>query len=199
MDISAFLEPLDPGFDDYKSKKAAFGNVVKKYTDKDNFPDIEGYHIALIGIGEDRGAVHNDGCGSAPDIIRQKFYDLKTSSFPYKIADLGNLILGESLHDTYSAVSTILVELIREGILPVILGGSQDLTFAQYIAYQKLEETVNIVSVDASFDLGTTDQPVNSFSFLGKIVLHEPNFLFNFSNIGYQTYFVGIEQIELIN
>jgi len=75
------------------------------------------------------------------------------------------------------------MELIKEGILPVILGGSQDLTYAQYIAYQKLEETVNIVSVDASFDLGTTDQPINSFSFLGKIVLHEQIFLFNFSNI----------------
>jgi formiminoglutamase len=200
MDISVFLDPLDPSrSDEYISQKSAFGNIITKYTDVERFPDIEGYHIAIIGVGEDRGAVHNDGTARAPDVIREKLYALKISGYPYKILDLGNLKLGNTLNDTYSAVSTILMELIKEGILPVILGGSQDLTFAQYLAYQKLEETVNIVSVDASFDLGTTDQPVNSFSFLGKIVLHEPNFLFNFSNIGYQTYFVGNEQIELMN
>jgi hypothetical protein len=33
---------------------------------------------------------------------------------------------------------------------------------------------------------------------VGKIVLHEPNFLFNYSNIGYQSYFVGTDQVELM-
>lgn len=200
MDISVFLQPLDKQkFEHYGNQKSDFGNVVTKFDDQEKFPEIEGYHIAIIGIGEDRGSVRNDGCGNAPDIIRQKLYSLKIAGYPYKVIDLGNLKLGESLNDSYVAVSAILVELLKEGILPVILGGSQDLTFAQYLAYQKLEETVNIVSVDATFDLGTTDQPVNASSYLGKIVLHEPNFLFNFSNIGYQTYFVGNEQIELMN
>ena len=200
MDISVFMEPLDPlKFDQYGNQKEAFGHVITKFTKAENFPDLEGYHLAIIGVGEDRGAVRNDGSCRAPDIIREKLYDLKVSGIPYKILDLGNLKLGETLQDTYSAISAILVELLKLKILPIILGGSQDLTYAQYIAYQKMEEMVNIVSVDASFDLGTSDQPINSFSFLGKIVLHEPNFLFNFSNIGYQTYFVGNEQIELMN
>ena len=200
MDISSFLIPLDPAkFDQYNNQKSSFGNIITRFIDENKFPDIEGYHIAIIGVGEDRGAVRNDGTGNAPDIVREKFYDLKISAHPYKIVDLGNLKLGETLADTYAAVSIILIELLKEKILPVILGGSQDLTYAQYVAYQKLEETVNIVSVDAAFDLGTTDQPVNAVSFLGKIVLHEPNFLFNFSNIGYQTYFVGSEQIDLMN
>ena len=200
MDISVFMEPLDPlKFDQYGNQKEAFGHVITKFTKAENFPDLEGYHLAIIGVGEDRGAVRNDGSCRAPDIIREKLYDLKVSGILYKILDLGNLKLGETLQDTYSAISAILVELLKLKILPIILGGSQDLTYAQYIAYQKMEEMVNIVSVDASFDLGTSDQPINSFSFLGKIVLHEPNFLFNFSNIGYQTYFVGNEQIELMN
>ncbi len=200
MDISVFMEPLDPlKFDQYGNQKNAFGHVITKFTKAENFPELEGYNLAIIGVGEDRGAVRNDGSCRAPDIIREKLYELKISGYPYKILDLGNLKLGVTLQDTYSAVSAILVELIKLKILPIILGGSQDLTYAQYIAYQKMEETVNIVSVDSSFDLGTSDQPINSFSFLGKIVLHEPNFLFNFSNIGYQTYFVGNEQIELMN
>jgi arginase family enzyme len=142
--------------------------------------------------------VNNAGCATAPDLVREKLYLLKSADYPNRIIDLGNLRQGESLNDTYAAVSMVIVELLKEGILPVIIGGSQDITYAQYIAYQKLEETVNIVAVDSTFDLGSTDQPINSNTYLGKIVLHEPNFLFNFSNIGYQTYFAGYEQIELM-
>ncbi len=199
MTISTLLEPLDKRFETIGVEKSSLGSIIKKYTDENNFPDIEGYHIAIIGVGEERGSVRNDGCGMAPDMIREKFYELKSGDFPNRILDLGNLRLGESLKDTYAALSMVMIDLLKEGIIPVILGGSQDLTYAQYTAYQKLEETVNIVAVDSSFDLGSTDQPINSNTYLGKIVLHEPNFLFNFSNIGYQTYFVGHEQIELMN
>jgi len=34
---------------------------------------------------------------------------------------------------------------------------------------------------------------------LAKIILHQPNYLFNFSNIGYQSYFVSTEEIDLIS
>jgi arginase family enzyme len=199
MDITDFLEPLDAArFEKYENQKSVLGHIIKKYTHADAFPDTEGYHIAIIGSNEERGAVNNKGCGRAADTIREKLYDLKLSANPYRVLDLGNVKAGNTLNDTYAAVSMILVELMKAGIVPVIIGGSQDLTYAQYIAYQKLEQTVNIVSVDSTFDLGTTDQPINSVSFLGKIILHEPNFLFNFSNIGYQTYFVGEDQIELM-
>ena len=200
MDISVFLDPIDSAFaDSYIGKKNTFGSVITKFSDADKFPDPEGYQIAIIGVGEERGAVRNDGTAKAPDIIREKFYELRVSDYNYKIIDLGNLKTGHTLEDTYAAVSIILIDLIKHNILPVILGGSQDLTFAQYIAYEKMEQTVNIVAVDSTFDLGTTEQPINSNTFLGKIILHEPNFLFNFSNIGYQTYFVGYDQIDLMN
>jgi arginase family enzyme len=204
MDITDFLtdylQPLEfSRFEHFARQKTLLGSVIRRYTDAEGFPDLEGYHLALIGVSEERGAVRNDGCGRAPEIVREKLNNLKTAGYNYRILDLGNLREGETLKDTYAALSSVLVELNRHHILPIIVGGSQDLTFAQYTAYQKLEETVNIVSVDATFDLGSTEQPINSFSFLGKIVLHEPNFLFNFSNIGYQTYFVGHEQIELMN
>jgi arginase family enzyme len=192
------MQPLDERFRNIGTGKSALGNYITKYTDEEKFPDLEGHHLALIGVGEERGAVKNAGCSKAPDFVREKFYELKAGDYANKILDLGNLRLGESLNDTYAAVSMVMVELLKEGIIPVIIGGSQDLTFAQYLSYQKLEETVNVVAVDSTFDLGSTDQPVNASTYLGKIVLHEPNFLFNFSNIGYQTYFVGHEQIELM-
>ena len=165
MEISDFFDPLDRvRFGNYEDQKSSLGSIVTKYLDVEFFPSLEGVHIAIIGVEEDRGSVKNDGCAQAPDLVREKFYSLKAADYPHQIIDLGNLRVGETLADTYSAVSTIMVELLKEGILPVILGGSQDLTFAQYVAYQKLEETVNIVSVDASFDLGSTEEKINSNS-----------------------------------
>ena len=200
MDISVYLKPLDKSrFDVYDDRKTVMGSVVRKFLDAEKFPDINDCQVAIIGVEEDRGSVYNDGCAKAPDIIREKFYQLKKSKHPYQVVDLGNILLGETLKDTYSALSSIMIELLKEGILPVILGGSQDLTYAQYVAYQQMEETVNIVSIDAKFDLGSTDEAIRANTYLGKIILHEPNFLFNFSNIGYQTYFVGNEQIELMD
>ncbi len=198
--LTDYLKPLDASrFEQYATQKTKIGSVIKRFTLQDGLPETEGYHLAIIGVGEERGSVHNDGCANAPDIIRDKLNELKMASYDYRILDLGNIKEGNTLSDTYAALSSVIVELLKQKIVPIILGGSQDLTFAQYTAYQKLEETVNIVSVDATFDLGSTDEPINSYSFLGKIILHEPNFLFNFSNIGYQTYFVGHEQIELMN
>ena len=200
MDISVYLKPLDKSrFDVYDDRKTVMGSVVRKFLDAEKFPDINDCQVAIIGVEEDRGSVYNDGCAKAPDIIREKFYQRKKSKHPYQVVDLGNILLGETLKDTYSALSSIMIELLKEGILPVILGGSQDLTYAQYVAYQQMEETVNIVSIDAKFDLGSTDEAIRANTYLGKIILHEPNFLFNFSNIGYQTYFVGNEQIELMD
>ncbi|HNQ60800.1 MAG TPA: formimidoylglutamase [Bacteroidia bacterium] len=200
MDIASYFRPLERSpFESEEEQKNILGNKIIKNLEGSPFPEYANYQLAIIGVGEDRGSVRNDGCADAPDRVREKLYALKTTTHPYRIVDLGNLIPGAELQDTYAALTTIMVELLRNGVFVIILGGSQDLTYAQYVAYQKLEETINIVAVDSKFDLGATDEPISSESFLGKIVLHEPNFLFNFSNIGYQTYFVGTDQVELMD
>ena len=199
MDLSVYFNPLGSELvESLRSDKTTLGATVHKYVEKDNFPDFTDHHIAIIGVPESRGSNENKGCAAAPDQVRNFLYQLKKLDYPYKIVDLGNLIPGEKLSDTYAAVSSIMAELLKEKVLPVIIGGSQDITYAQYAAYQKMEETVNIVSVDSHFDLGTTEEKIHSKSYLGKIILHEPNFLFNFSNIGYQTYFTGTDAIELM-
>ena len=83
-------------------------------------------------------------------------------------------------------------------IIPVILGGSQDLTYANYRAYESLGRVINILAIDPMFDLGTTEQELDSRSYLNKIILHQPNFLFNYTNLGYQTYFVDPGSVGLM-
>jgi hypothetical protein len=62
-----------------------------------------------------------------------------------------------------------------------------------------MEQTINIVSVDSSFDIGDGDKELNSQSYLSKIILHKPNLLFNYSNVGYQTYFVEQNAVGLMD
>jgi len=47
---------------------------------------------------------------------------------------------------------------------------------------------VNLVTIDSKFDIGTQESLSSYNSYLSKIIVDEPNNLFNFSNIGYQTY-----------
>ncbi len=167
------------------------------------FPELDStfVDIAIFGVLDDRNSVGNAGCADGPDAIRAKFYSLYDGPMMTKVVDLGNIRAGETTNDTYAAVKLVVTELIKLNILPVILGGGQDLTYAQYLAYGDLEQKADLVVIDSKLDIDdTTDesgQPT-SVSYLNKIFLHEPNFLFNFSNIGYQTYFVSQDSLRFM-
>jgi formiminoglutamase len=164
-----------------------------------NFPSLRGVDIALIGVEDDRNAIHNEGCAKAPDEVRKQLYQLHEGSFKLRMIDLGNIKAGASVRDTYIALKTVVEELIRNKIVPVIIGGGQDLTYAQYLAYENLEQKVDLVVVDSHFDLNPeVESEATSSSYLHNIILHEPGYLFNYSNIGFQTYFVSQESIRLM-
>ena len=115
------------------------------------------------------------------------------------MVDLGNLQQGNTIEDTYFALGNLLSYLIKKEIIPIIIGGGQDLTYANYRAYDTLEQTVNIVAVDNTFDLGSIEDELTSQSYLSKIVMNKPNNLFNYSNIGYQTYYNSQDEIDLLD
>ena len=48
------------------------------------------------------------------------------------------------------------------------------------------------------FDLGNDEHELNSRSYLSRIILHQPNFLFAYTNVGYQTYFVDKDAVGLM-
>ena len=116
-----------------------------------------------------------------------------------KIVDLGDIYPGETVQDTYFALKTVIKTLLEKQIIPVILGGSQDITYANYRAYDNVAPMVNIVNVDSNFDLGDGLVAMKNDSYLGKVILEEPFNLFNYSTIGYQTYFNSQEEIDLMD
>ena len=174
------------------------GHQILVHSQENGFPDLEDVKIAVFGVQEDRNSQNNFGCGEDLHFIRRKFYELFPGKWNTQIADLGNVLKGNSVSDTYFAVSEIISELLQKNIIPIIIGGGQDITYVNYRAYDKMEQTVNITAVDSRFDLGNLNDELTSQSYLSKIIMQEPNNLFNYSNVGYQTYFNAQDEIQLL-
>jgi len=201
MDIALYFEPVDTANFDNKEDylPTSLGEIITTYVAEGAFPEVEKADMAIIGVCEDRNAYNNEGCDAAPDYVRNKLYQLYQGSFTANIVDLGNIKKGNEVVDTYFALTKVIGELIKNKIIPIIIGGSQDLTYANYCAYEDLEQTINMVVVGSTFDLGVAGQELNSRSYLSKIILHQPNYLFNYSNLGYQSYFVDQHALQLMN
>ncbi|MFY9243219.1 MAG: formimidoylglutamase [Polaribacter sp.] len=175
------------------------GKNIRIHNFQQSFPDLEDVKIAIFGVQEDRNSENNFGCGENLHFIRRKFYELFPGDWNVEIADLGNVLKGESVTDTYFAVAEIITELLDRDIIPIIIGGGQDITYVNYRAYDKREQTLNITTVDSRFDLGNADDELTSQSYLTKIFMQTPSNLFNYCNVGYQTYFNSQEEIELLD
>ena len=128
------------------------GNTIRVYSEEEGFPDLENVRIAIFGVQEDRNSEGNYGCGKNLHFIRTKLYQLFPGNWQTEIADLGNVLKGNSVTDTYYAVSEIISDLLKKNIIPIIIGGGQDITYINYRAYDSLEQTVNVTAVDSRFD-----------------------------------------------
>jgi len=161
-------------------------------------PNLEGVKMAIVGVLETRNSVDYIGEELQLHEIRKAFYKLFPGNWMHNVADLGDIQKGETVEDTYFALTKVISSLIKENIIPIIIGGSQDLTYANYRAYDKISSMINIVNIDKSFDLGDSGKPINNGSFLGKIILEQPYNLFNYTALGFQTYFNSQEEIDLM-
>ncbi len=201
MEPEIYFEPISSllsGFFKQNDDNSTLGDVLEAYIEKGKFPSLEGAQIAIIGINEDRKSVGNVGCDTAPDRVREYLYPLQIHWNRLHIVDLGNISQGHTVDDTYFAVKDVVSMLIKMDIVPILIGGSHDLTYANYLAYENIGRVINIAAVDPVFDLGHDDDELTSRSYLSRIILHQPNFLFNFTNIGYQSYFVNQDALVLM-
>ena len=177
----------------------ALGGKIKIHSAQHGIPNLDGVNIAILGVLENRNRINYIGEEFQLNEIRKSFYSLFPGSWNTVIADLGDIHKGNSVEDTYFALKEVISVLVKRNIIPIILGGSQDLTYVNYRAYDDLIPMVNIVNVDAQFNLGDSTKPIKNNNFVGKIILDQPYNLFNYATVGYQTYFNSQEEIDLMN
>lgn len=195
-----FLSPVDSGIIEYVNGLSGqhLGSKVTFHSESE-FPDLEKIRIGIIGVCESRGS---GSMVKTMDLLRfrRELYALFPGNWEASIADLGDIEAGDSLSDTYYALQKACEGLLKRKVLPVVIGGCQDLTYAMYRSFDKLEQMVNLTCVDSRFDFGKGDDHARpSHNYLSRIILDEPNNLFNFTNIGYQTYYNSQEEIDLVD
>ncbi len=176
----------------------SLGKNIYKHTVRDGLPVIALASIAIVGVKESRNAYVKKKEKLDVSGIRIQLYKLLMGNWNSTIVDMGDIEEGESVEDTYFVVKEIIAGLLEEDIIPVIIGATQDITYPAYRAFDGIKDLVNIVSVDSRFDFGMDDELISSNSYMSKIITDKPNNLFNFSNIGYQSYFNAQEEIDLM-
>jgi formiminoglutamase len=172
---------------DVESDRRRFsGNIVQH---AQNFPDISGCKIALFGVYDERlgGPVHTDAENAFTE-IRNELYKLYFKFPGLVMADLGNIISGESSDDTLYAVRTVVNELASQNVVSVILGNHQLAGLGQYAAFDELSNYTEVTVFDNKVSIQEND-------LVYRIVGHEPNHLFNLNHMGYQTYLCDEEAL----
>ncbi len=197
FNIEDFLDPVNRVVlsQDESYKDGQLGKTLLVY--EEEMPDLAGVDIVLVGCGEMRGAAVPP-THPAPDRIRAEFYQLFYWHTDVTIADIGNIKKGASLKDTYAALKTVLAELTDAGKMVVILGGSHDLTLAQYGMYADQQRVIDAVCVDALIDL-SMDTPQRDKNFLMEMLTGEPNFIKHYNHIGFQSYYVHPHMLETMD
>ena len=172
-------------------------NFVSFY-DGDDDVNFENTQLAVLCVKDSRNSLYVRKSDFYFDEIRTQLYGMYVGNWKLNILDLGDILEGDEVSDTAYVLKTILSQLYKKSIVPIILGGSQDFTFYQYRAYDGVKYMVNLTTADHKFDLGNSDLPMNGQSYVGKMIIDEPYNLFNYCNLGYQTYLSPQEEIDLM-
>jgi hypothetical protein len=194
-DISIYFQPV---LTESENDDTTIGSVIATYT-ANNFPELVKGGIALLVVPEYR----NGGIDCAPNNdfrFRDEFYQLFIGeNWKMPLYDLGDIIPGNTVEDTYFAIRQVIAELVKAQIIPLVIGGSQDLTYAMYQGYEALEQMINVMSIDHKLDLGEPDEEISKDAYVNKLLMHRPCFLFNYATLGFQTPLVKHAHLDLFN
>ena len=174
------------------------GKHILKHSLSHGLPELANVNVAILGVNEARNAFEEKTEPLDLSGIRLQLYSLMKGNWNTTIADLGDVEPGNTVEDTYFVVKGVVAELITKNIIPIVIGATQDITYPTYRAFDGLKNMVNLVAIDSRFDFGLDEDFISSHSYMSKIITDKPNNLFNFSNIGYQSYFNSQEEMDLM-
>lgn len=194
MNLSLFFDPVSEELVNGSHAHNSFFSHINYHGE--SFPDLKGIQIALIGMKEARGMARNESMPEAASAIRAKLYGLKKGQSHYKVADLGNLRPGVDLQETHIRTRTLGEYLMKKQILPIYIGGSHDLDYGQYLSYEGMKKLVSMLTVDAKIDMEDEGEPNEVHS--QNIILHQPNFLFNYCHLAYQSFLTDRDLVNVM-
>jgi arginase family enzyme len=199
LNLTDFLSPLNLAelSGDQLYHDGQVGKAIAVY--ETGFPDLRAADIVLAGCAETRGGGLPGNSNLSPaDMVRRQFYQLYYWHTDLAIADIGNIKTGASLKDSYAAVKTVLQELLNEKKTVILIGGSHDITLAQYGAYTSRKQIIEAACVDALIDLNINSS-FRSDNFLMEMLTGEPNYVRHYNHIAFQSYLVHPHMLETMD
>jgi len=198
LHILDYLDPVNilEISNDEEYRDGQVGKSIQVY--EEDFPDISQADLILIGCREERGARRPRTLLNGPDMIRRQFYQLYHWHNDIRLVDVGNIKTGSTLTDTYAALRSVMNELIGLGKTVIILGGSHDLTLAQYQSYVSRKKLIELTCVDALIDIHI-DSTLKSDNFLMELLTDEPNFIHHYNHIAFQSFYVHPRMLETMD
>ena len=196
LNLAKFFEPLNTAYFSVKEKwqSTQIGYLIESLTDI-KFPDLSYCEIAIFNVNEYNGS-SNEG---TQDIckIRKNLYALHVENMP-RIKDLGNLKLENNRKQNFDTITDVCYILMNNGTLPILLGGGHDIVYAMYKAQTKFKKKISYTCIDNKFDIGLVDDKLSNQSHLSKIIKAKPNYLYNYTNLAYQSFFVSPHAVKML-
>ena len=192
-DLSIYFKPV---LNTSEEDKGEFYSSILIH-DENGFPEVEKKGIAIIYIPEYRNSKISEGKNEE---FRKQLYRLSEGdNWGFSVYDLGTIEPGNKIEDTYFALSQVISELIKKDVVPVVIGGGQDLTLACYKGFEALERMINVCSVDNSLDIGDPNEEIHSEGFISHLLMQRPCYLFNYTTIGVQRPFTSKKDLSLFD
>ena len=132
--LSDFLYPINHSIIKFKESLPEQSNEKKIISYKNNETDFSKIEIAL---NEYRGTNNSTSTCFKTNVLRKELYTLFIRDWDINLIDIGDVINDNLLSDIYYATKTIFQTLIKNNVIPFLIGGSQDLMFYESELTQK--------------------------------------------------------------
>lgn len=133
----------------------------------------------LIGCPQHEGVQRNNGrigAAEAPNKIREQLYKMQVEAdSKVRLFDAGNVLTdlfdytdGADFHDTnqnpdaldeiHNSLTKVVSKFLRDGKKVIVLGGGNDISYADVRALSEVEKDISAINIDAHLDMRMTDE-----------------------------------------
>lgn len=179
MNLYDFVNSTDT-IQDFKIQEGSFvkKNVTFLLSDPAVYSNKK-YKTVIIGVPD---TIDGDSF-VASKIIRENLYSLVSVSGNLDVLDLGNIKPGKTFRDTCYAICEVLLYFSSLDTLVLLIGGSSSFDQGSMLAFDRNSTPLNYIAIDSSINASNLKPPLATIS-------KEVNPIYNYSNIGYQSYLV---------
>lgn len=173
-----------------KTEKWQLGNLISN--------EIKENGIVLIFCSDYRGIENGDAEILDFKKVRKELYRLSKLDFDIPVCDLGDLISGKSHQDTHYILQEVLSMCHYKNALPVIIGGSNDLSFSLFSALNFHQKNLNYTQISNIVSLSNEGEEITEKNFLSKILSSKSFSIKNYHHLGYQKHLNEMDSVNLM-